>query len=133
ALPQPLRQSVERGLRTSTIQIRSGLDVEVQLRPCPVSSDGPLWEWEERLPLHGPHRVPQYRRSHLTPEAVHSMLVDAFSVEDGGVLTGKDLQIPPRDERGRDVTGPDRLARPVEFIRFLARSNAFAEIGRAHV
>src|SRR5690625_4574056 len=126
ALPQPLRQSVERDLRTSTIQIRSGLDVEVQLRPCPVSSDGPLWEWEERLPLHGPHRVPQYRRSHLTPEAVHSMLVDAFSVAGGGVLTGKDLQITPRDEGGWDVTGLVRLSRPVEFLRFLARSNAVA-------
>lgn len=126
ALPQPLRQRVERDLRTSTIQIRSSLDIEVQLRPCPVSSEGPLWEWEERLPLHGPHRVPQHRRSHVLPEAVHSILVDAFSREAGGICTGKDIQIAPRDEGGWDVTGVDRLSRPVEFLRFLALSSAFA-------
>ncbi|USY20422.1 hypothetical protein NE857_01795 [Nocardiopsis exhalans] len=125
ALPQPLRQRVERDPRTSTIQIRSDRDIEVQLRPCPVSADGPLWGWEERLPLHGSHRVPQHRRSHLLPATVHSILVEAFSGEYDGVLASKDLQITPRDGGGWDVTGLGRLSRPVEFLRFLAMSNAF--------
>lgn len=126
ALPQPLRQSVERRLHAPTIKIRSELDIEVQLRPCPVSADGPLWEWEERRPLHGLHRVPRHRRSRMLPEAVHGILVDAFSTEEGRALTGRDFQITPRVEGGWDVTGFDRLSRPVEFLRFLALSSAFA-------
>ncbi len=125
ALPGALRQTLEQS-SSSTIHIRSAHDIEVALRPCPVSFDGPLWDWERRLPLHGTHQAPQKRPSHLSPVTVLNILIDAFTNEHFGPLAREELQIKPRGSNGWYVVLPDRIHHPVEYLRILAWSRVFA-------
>lgn len=124
ALPAPLRHSVEHDAKTSTIQIRSALGNELQLRVCPVPGDGPVWEWEEHLPLNGPHRPPHRQGSRLLPATVRGLLIDALAGENIRAVLGGDPLITLRECGGVTVSGLDRVLHPVAFLRFAAQAQS---------
>ncbi|MFY7065694.1 hypothetical protein ACOQFV_07515 [Nocardiopsis changdeensis] len=128
ALPAPLRHSVEHDSERSISRIRSARGIELQLRPCTASGDGPIWEWEKHLPLHGPYRAPHRRSSQLLPDAVRSLLIDAFTGDHASTLGVAAPQITARGGGGWNVSHVDGLLGAVGFLRYLAQSQRFADL-----